>query len=114
MEARELRIGNWVQHRDRQIKVEIVDLDSAYQLEPIPLTPGILEKAWFDYHANTNTHFKKCGIFILSWDGDTFLIYDPDFGRGGGIVLSSEASKYVHQLQNLYWCLVGEELNIDL
>ena len=124
--ANELRIGNWVNQRNRKyvgkslypFKVRIQDLKYLEgkttfkeRTEGIPLTPEILEKAGFE-----KVREESCEIdldhFRISYDGQTFLLYDNDFGPGSGVLLFH--IKYLHQLQNLYFALTGQELNIEL
>lgn len=79
------------------------------KIKPIPLTPEILEKAGFkkkdvDWHIGQNP-ITHDWLFWVTWlDG-----YDHPFYRNG-----YHKIKYVHQLQNLYYCLTGGELNIEL
>ena len=70
--------------------------------EPVLLTPEILEKCGaivycFD-NGNPNQYRIKDRLFVIR-DG-----HIVDYG-------SSVVIKYLHQLQNLYFALCGEELN---
>lgn len=74
-------------------------------IEPIPLTPEILEKAGFN-----NTRFRITNgshDITISDDGDGWA-FEPWISN---IFIKI---KYVHQLQNLYFSLTGEELSITL
>jgi hypothetical protein len=135
MKANELRIGNWVKpnlERERQIEsihedygVNLliytggygdcggVSYDDFESIKPIPLTPEILEKAGFDdvrlddlrvieYNRKDTVkisieHFADMHIFIFCISGMKVTPVD-----------------HLHQLQNLYFALTGEELNIKL
>lgn len=122
MEAKELRIGNYVEIfgiqkiisiNSKKIKVESekingsvssekVPLNSA-SLEPIPLTEEWLLNFGFEIGENKKWENWNFGLKIYK-DGDYFEIDQlPVF-----IFL-----KYVHQLQNLYFALTGEELKIE-
>jgi hypothetical protein len=68
------------------------------EIEPIPLTPEIFEKAGFDDAGFNSYHL---GSYV--WK-DNYL----DFGTWGA------RCEYLHQLQNLYFALTGEELTLDL
>ena len=129
--ANELRIGNWVKdrggknlqiHRFYGFKIEC-DVkgmptkengipiyyhpftEEFEYLQPIPLTPEILE---------------KCGAIVYEFDnglGNQYRIKDRLFViRDGNIVDygSSVIIKHLHQLQNLYFALTNSELIIDL
>lgn len=71
----------------------------------IPLSSDFLEKAGFIQDGN---FFEKNGLLLL-WTGNSVLNY---YGHS-----KSEKSveiKYLHHLQNLYFDLWGEELDIKL
>lgn len=128
----ELRIGNWVMYnnpyytkgpqpeRVESINKEglLVDGDSGHEeysylyneLEPIPLTPEILEKAgfiprgWGHWITHPKLPVYQCELRegILEMENQES---DP---------ISFADIKYLHQLQNLYFALTGEELIIEL
>lgn len=75
-------------------------------LNPIPLTPKILEKCGFDYDASYELPKVQKGNFIL-WDS-----CDGTFGANFGYLMQLDVDvEFLHQLQNLYYALTGEELN---
>lgn len=88
------------------------------QLHPIPLTPEILismglqqrSHTWRDGSISENYFwYRKYNIGITEKDG-TFLgreAYDGSPQWIAGI-------EYVHQLQNIYFALTGEELKMEL
>lgn len=86
--ANELRIGNWVIDKDGDFSQidngEYIDMDYKY-FEPILLTPEILEKCKMT---------KRYQYFIKLFTKEGF---------NGKI-------KYLHQLQNLFFSLTGDEL----
>lgn len=112
-------IGNSTVHGeslDGQLKNLKIDLDRWN--EPIPLTPEILQKCGFDknedagnWHSPEHTIYSTKGISVgvkgdyIGWynssEDDFYSSYYPQL-------------KYVHQLQNLYFALTGNELKIDL
>lgn len=105
MNANELRIGNWV-HWGKDYQIDVDDISNhAWNdvLQPIPLT-----EEWL-----LNFGFKK----IKTWLGDAYENENGDIAYlNGQIYIISEdvkvdTPKYVHQLQNLYFALTGEELN---
>lgn len=137
MDVFELRIGNYIKDKEgNTIMVEAVlmggvgatinsgvhssDIEPLYpaeDLEPIELTPELLEKCGFkiksmplfDYHVKyfTQTDTKGCvqkSKFSL--------------GRGGTEVFINDTwlcgIDYLHQLQNLFYAITNEELTITL
>lgn len=75
-------------------------------IEPIPLTEEWLFKFGFDKPA-----YSICGdIFHLTkWDKNP-LDWCVAMNKNNAIIV--EKLQYVHQLQNLYFALTGEELTI--
>lgn len=108
----ELRIGNWVEFPNPEFKpLQILDGEMIDNWSPlsraIPLTPEILEGCGFEkfgdwfikksypIHVNVSLLHKKTTI-------------------GQNEEYEVEGIKYLHQLQNLYFALTGEELQINL
>ena len=130
MRAKELRIGNWVSFIDEHQNEEhhqitgirqdldnkvMLDVDEFYQWEdidlfkPIPLTEEWLEKFGFetstwDDNSSYRMPLDDRGEFTLVfWRLDkTFEIGDVELCN----IL------YVHQLQNLYFALTSQELEL--
>lgn len=112
MDVMELRIGNWVQYRVfvTQIRQEEIALQSFVQeLKPIPLTPERLAMADFEKH--DNTYIKDDYILEEQPDGTfNFLVWENIEKEGiDSHTITRKNIQYVHQLQNLYYCLCGEE-----
>ena len=120
MRTRELRIGNYVSHYvGDDLKVDVIadvgyhllssaksitsrkDSDVIKSLEPIPLTEEWLLKFGFDK--------------LEGWD-DTFFFQLNDVQileyNVSGYDYDGVNIKHVHQLQNLYFALTGEELKL--
>jgi len=108
MKASELRIGNYVYHEPTIDDWEIIQANPGTMIQceinpdgfdPIPLTEEWLLKFGFEPLGSSRFDFK---IF-------TYYLYDGSFYNQ-----SSRLStiKYVHQLQNLYFALTDEELEI--
>lgn len=107
MKASELRIGNWVNFKGKPHKWQRDDFDDVYfELHsPILLTPEWLEKFGFNQSGNKD-------IFILKG----FEVDNEPFGLvkySEGWLWDFVTIKYVHQLQNLYFTLTGNELQED-
>lgn len=131
IEPKELRIGNWVNviTKDNPVQIDGIKrqkvkdgyyysvlIDGEYylpeNLNGIPLTPKILEKCGFENkHAEYCEHYKKDKILIEIIPDGTYqarLEYDSSHS----LWLIELAS--LHQLQNLYLDLTGEEIEINL
>jgi len=100
MKAAELRIGNWVDIESIDVQVECLPIDYDYSvLEPIPLTEEWLIKFGFDG--------QDYNLFTIELSRNQFMILKDEW-----LIVISNNCKYVHQLQNLYFALTGEELTI--
>lgn len=115
MDAKELRIGNWVKYIGGEAIVEngeaIMDIDDGLdRVEPIPLTEGWLVRFGF-----SGPFFDAGKYYLLN--GHCVYIFDDFFefefapNRDSRFNLFCKY-QYVHQLQNLYFALTGEELTI--
>lgn len=81
-------------------------------LHPIPLTPEILEKAGFNSvttnkDGSYNFWGKEIDASVDVEDGELFRYRIHERIR-------TKSIQYVHQLQNLYQALTGQELEINL
>lgn len=115
MKANELRIGNWLQRLDGTFfqvvssDFSIIENTPTYLTpKPIPITEEWLLKFGFEK------------------DGNRFSIGDFEIEKQGlkyACALWDESAphlttfighhRYVHQLQNLYFALTGEEITIE-
>ena len=103
MEENELRIGNWVLSPTQgEIQIENGwQIDEGEEVKPIPLTEEWLERFGFEYSdLNGDSGLWKIPPFQIYGKYNQFL-YDYRLDVN-----------YVHQLQNLYFALTGEELTI--
>ena len=129
MKVNELRIGNLIEYRiqddldDRKDWWEVSKIDATdlcilesnidYDFRPIPLTEEWLLKFGF------NKEYQKGYIGIDVCNSD-FVLTEPlkmgewqtnyTFQFETGSVPKFKEIKYVHQLQNIYFALTGEEL----
>lgn len=133
MKASELRIGNWVYyphliyHGDVPTLYnydQIVAIDnvahrtnattswiSNTMIKPIPLTEEWLVKFGFEsYHNDFVLFYKEDVLIEASWSSRNINTGER---YGWGIYLPSTTINKVHQLQNLYFALTGEELTIE-
>lgn len=91
---------------DGEADVYLVETGNAGMfIDPIPLTEDVLFKCGFDKNDNMFTDNKLVGIEIYDED----LHFRVLCGNYCLCVINN-----LHQLQNLYFALTGEELNIKL
>lgn len=120
MKAQDLRLENYleqgkiielrknvcrIEYKSDRIRTALI---SYTDLKPIPLTEEILLKCGFSRRGITSNNGSKLTLHHIDnmypkgrvyWNSWCILEYIP---------------KYLHQLQNLYWCLCGEELNVNI
>lgn len=124
MEVQELRVGNYLFKYGEVVKIVEIGIkhkgDTNYylrsendncgywidQFNPIPLTEEILLKCCFEKRSDGDYNLFKYS------EVDIIICNDFSSWQCDGINFSVNRIKYLHQLQNLYWCLVGKELNI--
>jgi hypothetical protein len=127
MEATELRINNLV-NAVMTNKVYSIDLwalnvieEGNYQnshntktkvFKPIPLTEEWLLKFGFKSDDISWEYSKRLGNFYIMYDIEINSIYINDGSRYDGADIPNEI-KHVHQLQNLYFALTGQELTLN-
>lgn len=116
MKANELRIGNWVLSKDMPVQIEEIKPEtirycfgefSISYIEPINLTEEWLVKFGFS-HISKNDYQSPYKFLIF----DIKLLCFADIQDNNERIFSPIDVKYVHQLQNLYFSLTGEELEI--
>lgn len=131
MKARELRIGNIVHYPVEGVlefctldahDIEIMDRSQPYcdEHKPIPLSEIILLKFGFSInecklfqddkeitkYATLSIEPRSYNAQLISYDMSVVNLNDCDDGIIGIDI------KYVHQLQNLYYALTGNELTL--
>ncbi len=93
-----------------------------HQWRPIPLTPEILRKVGFKWETDKKRHLQfklpeqginKRLITFYYNDGQCEMLqmYMNDYFNG---YFEIKPPKYLHQLQNLFFALIGEELVLAL
>ncbi|MYZ60764.1 hypothetical protein EH151_12795 [Elizabethkingia anophelis] len=111
MEAKDLRIGNYVNHNGfGPISVDVVDIIHCQQYmtsyNPIELTKEWLLK--FGFGHTTIICVKGMVLRLV----DKHLVggfEDNEYGIEHEVKIN-----YVHQLQNLFYALTGEELKLQI
>ena len=123
IQANELRIGNWITYKYEPIQVTMIgqygiqskDKDSVTNakfvtpdLKPIPLTAEILEQCGFKNTILGGEYvYNERGIMKIYINSIGLVSY-----KIGDIIFTT--IHYLHQLQNLYFALTGEELQVNL
>lgn len=105
IKAQDLRLGNWVYSTSHKVNCKVIRLSYDSELdnsEPIPLTEEILLKCGFDKVREYFTIYNEFDVFKDNKGYYTHI-------NCGNIYLNS-----LHQLQNLFYTLTGEELQINL
>lgn len=120
MKPNELRIGNWIKEKDGRL-IHIHDgfgIDHYEQFEPIPITPEILKQAGFDFipdwdypDRSKDDAFVKIPYIISETNNN---VYGLSWYIAGIFASTPTELIYLHQLQNLYFALTNEELQINL
>ena len=110
MEEIELRIGNYVQDHNGQILdiIRLEGMEITDYLKPIPITEDWLKRLGFENYGHIYTlHFKNG--FALNYNTSLKSWF---LSIHSTTTTAISDFKYVHQLQNLYFALTGEELKI--
>ncbi len=134
IDPRELRIGNWANY-DGKTPGYVMEFDlkqvklkckastltirssrnvSSLDIDPIPLTPEILIAAGFVNETPDGKYFHN--YWLPNRYGIAYCINETHYHNVGSFNCGKTdiEIKSLHQLQNLYWCLCGEELTIKL
>jgi len=139
IKANELRLGNFISTIDNKIICTSVkgffgfpvntgivnhnnDINDFEYLKPIPLTEEWLIKFGFSLMTDTTPynyriHKNKSFCYIRYGEFGTFEYgFEKLFKGFNGLFIANKfvrVIKYVHDLQNLYFALTGEELTIN-
>ena len=121
MKATELRIGNLVNNPyDEPTNVDfnvlhyigvcVMNKQIIENYQPIPLTEEWLVKFGFKETTDNKLilYYELSSGAYLEKVGEVLMLFDR-----GGYMLSHDNLKHVHQLQNLYHALTGEELTLQ-
>ena len=119
-----LRVGNrvwWDKDKNLYKEIEMSDFSSLFvfdKIEPIPLTPEILEKLGFEHTRSDwfdKKYFTDCieaaEVMKITINAITGRCAIMDTDLDGTPAMTGIEIKYLHQLQNLYFSLTGTELN---
>ena len=123
IQANDLRIGNYVNHKTfgickivaldyESICIQRTDLDikewfDLHEFKPTPLTEEILLKCGFENYTGDFLELTITEDISIIWVGYLGIMI------GGSAIFFPDKDK-VHELQNLYKELKGEELTVNL
>lgn len=112
--ANELRIGNWVRLNDELIQITWRDIrytsEVGSSLEGIPLTPEVLEACGLPKNERGYFCFPG-GRYVIVQMSNAFTLFVDLMETRPDVMEMLAGFKYLHQLQNLYFALTGQELN---
>ena len=128
MKVQELRIGNLIFYHSNfteETRVKVVDLITFSLLLgsheefkesylPIPLTEEWLIKLGFEHYNQLGYNIKNNNFEIDIWFDDNGTINDIQLSSTNisGAYPNIKNFQYLHQIQNLYFTLTGEELKL--
>lgn len=134
IKANDLRVGNWVEEEilgkvkiaevhQQSVRVETINMKTdrsteiilyslgVENIKPIPLRPEILEKCGFKVYPASPTlmqlEYKNDHWICKRNNGFAYLAFDLE----SYVEVELTHLEDLHQLQNLYHSLTGEELN---
>ena len=121
MKVEELRIGNWVMgyHDPFQWSLEHFDLLKQADLdeiikEPVLITEEVLLKCGFEIKPNSSlpafAYSRRLDLQVEFMLGEYSFRIEVE-NRHTTFV---RVIKYLHELQNLYFSITGEELEVEL
>lgn len=125
IQANEARRGNWVLFDNRHFKIDVISeefptLDTTEfgigvvnwnNIQPIPLTEEILLKCGFVLGMRLEDFVKGKYRFVEIKGGITY----GEFSESGVFYFNTKTKiQYLHQLQNLYFALTGQELEVNI
>jgi len=102
-EADEYAYSRWIEEKGAEFYFHTLDI-----INPIHLTEEWLIKFGFE---KVGSNYQKAWLLLhgnIKTGTMDFLLNEPITGKYKATVL-----QYVHQLQNIYFCLTGEELTIN-
>lgn len=142
MKTNELRIGNWIKYEDKPVQVLQLSAMMIFcqrdenqflvncepkVFQPIELTEEVLLKIGFkketrmssilyylDYEINEDENIRVRYVIYNSNALPLLRITSPSPIILECYELTKRGIKYLHELQNIYYCLTGNELEVKL
>lgn len=125
----ELRIGNCILDESNQkfkcvnhrVISDLASSANPLPYSPIPLTPELLERCgfkWQDGYLLISLKYAKLELGFYAGVADKMSLFQTSIpGKGSQVTeigFGENHPEYLHQLQNLYFALTGDELIIKL
>lgn len=116
IQANELRVGNWIKECDGNCEaltaerfIDFLEFEGILDsIDPVPLSEELLVIFGFEKHVFGGYQFKD--IVVVIRNDKNIILYNAMEHRCSFTI--SRQVQYVHQLQNLVYVLIGEELTI--
>jgi len=117
MKVNELRVGNWITDisdlkniKDRQIDLDDFAMFRNFAAHPLPFKPILLTEEWLLKFGFTKKQWGREYVYFTWTNKEGFILEQmdavkPDFENRLGF-----KAQFVHQLQNFYHALTGQEL----
>ncbi len=135
LKSNELRLNNWVLWENEPMQVRVYEIETQQYVDNdtlhenhgvygLPITPEILTKSGLDARDASDEGYLGLTFTLIHMIGDVMdyftLIKEVDENEYQFEFYYDESSRirphkpirYVHELQNLFFALYGEELNI--
>jgi hypothetical protein len=126
MEISELRIGNWVQEHDlfdNKVAIQVKSSADLCNIENIPkeFEPILLDELWLTRFGFSDLEYED-GYIGIDVNNSNFVLSKPgkypftkNFLREYkcGTLPRFVELEHVHQLQNLFFALTGQELALE-
>ena len=126
----ELRIGNWVSHKGEQIVVDSIN-DKGVNITVSKDEPPVVDTFYAKDISPiiiTEKHLKDFGLKLINETLELKSYANPDIvitylktkmstmeiGAPPKFMINCTSMRYVHQLQNLYFALLGKELKVEI
>lgn len=122
MKANEIRVGNWIKDprqynpkffpktENGYFKATARDIQYADEFESIKLTEEILLKCGF-YKTGITELYLLTDTINISWFEEDPTVIEINSENIYSYIVNCE---FLHQLQNIYFALTGQELEINL